>query len=89
MHIRYRTNSSDNLTLATKVAGIPEAVEDGITGLLVPPQDVEQGYQAIKELLKDAAMRERMGEKGRKRVQKVFSGEVMLQKTFSLYEDVR
>ena len=49
--------------VATRAGGIPEVVEDGVTGRLVPPRDHAALAQAIVELLKDDALRARMGER--------------------------
>jgi phosphatidyl-myo-inositol dimannoside synthase len=53
--------------------GIPEIVEDGMTGLLVPHGDVEKLAHAIVSLLEDPARASEMGAKGRDRVAKIFS----------------
>ena len=88
--------------VATRVGGIPEAVADGETGLLVPfeqkpppdfdPRDPERFAQdmaaAIDKLLADPAARERMGQAGRRRVEKQFSWKQIAEKTLALYEDV-
>jgi glycosyltransferase involved in cell wall biosynthesis len=47
--------------VATSVGCMPEYVEDGVTGLLVPPRNVEQLADAIIRLLSDDALRHRMG----------------------------
>lgn len=52
--------------VASSVGCLPEYVEDGVTGLLVPPADVGQLAQAIIRLLSDDAGRCRMGENARK-----------------------
>ena len=75
--------------IATAVGGIPEAVVDGETGLLVPPHDVEQLYLASMHLLNDSDKRKKMGEKSRNRVEKLFSRKIMIQEMFSLYEDIQ
>jgi glycosyltransferase involved in cell wall biosynthesis len=48
--------------VATRVGCLPEYVQDGITGLLVPPRNVEELADAIARLLSDDVMRHRMGE---------------------------
>lgn len=45
--------------IATNVGGIPEVVKDGVTGILVPPDDVSSAAQAIKTLMKDSSLRAR------------------------------
>ena len=54
--------------VATAVAGIPEAVVDGATGLLVPPEDAEALARALTALAADPEGARRMGEAGRRRV---------------------
>jgi len=74
--------------VASNFSGIPEVVEDSITGILVPPGDSYKLAEAIIKLLKDKTLREKMGEFGRKRVEKLFTEERMLQETFTLYEEM-
>ncbi|RME45919.1 MAG: glycosyltransferase family 1 protein, partial [Chloroflexi bacterium] len=50
--------------VATKAGGIPEIVEDGVTGLLVPPKDPEALAQALLRLCRDPDLRARMGRLG-------------------------
>jgi glycosyltransferase involved in cell wall biosynthesis len=53
--------------VATRVGGVPEVVEDGVTGFLVPPRDPAALAAAIVTLLESPALRERMGEAARRR----------------------
>ncbi len=55
--------------IGTRVGGIPEVIDDGVTGLLVPPHDPPALAGAIVRLLKDGALRARMGEAGLERVE--------------------
>lgn len=54
--------------VATRVGGVAELVEDGVSGILVPPGDVEALIAAMDRLLGDPALRRRMGEAGREAV---------------------
>jgi glycosyltransferase involved in cell wall biosynthesis len=74
--------------VATTAGGIPEVVVDGETGFLVPPREHDAMAGAIVKLLKDDALRQRMGEAGRARVRKVFSAERMVQDTLRVYQRV-
>jgi len=58
--------------VATPVTGIPEAVEDGATGLLVPERDPAALAAALRRLLDDAALRVRLAEGARARVEERF-----------------
>ena len=59
--------------VATAVAGIPEAVEDGRTGLLVPPEDPAALSAALLRLLRDPRLRGEMGGAGRRRLAERFA----------------
>ena len=50
--------------LASRIGGIPEAVEEGTTGLLLPPRDVEAWSDALVTICADPDLRRRMGEAG-------------------------
>jgi glycosyltransferase involved in cell wall biosynthesis len=50
--------------VATKVGGIPEAILDGTTGILVPPRDSDAIAQAIIRLIEDTDLRESMSREG-------------------------
>ena len=74
--------------VATAVGGTPEVVVDGITGLLVPPRAPDALAQAITRLLRTPALRRKMGQAGRERVERHFSVERMVQETEALYEEL-
>jgi glycosyltransferase involved in cell wall biosynthesis len=58
--------------VATRTGGIPDAVEHGVTGLLVPPRDPAALARAIAELLEDRERARRFGAAGRERVARGF-----------------
>lgn len=58
--------------VATSVGGLPEAVADGETGLVVPPRDPRALAAAFRRLRNDPALRVRLGDAGRRRVDTVF-----------------
>lgn len=55
--------------VTSRIAGIPELVEDGVSGAVVAPGRVEQVAQALRRLAADPALREQWGAAGRQRVQ--------------------
>jgi glycosyltransferase involved in cell wall biosynthesis len=72
--------------VATTGGALPEVVgEDGVTGLLVPPDDPGALAGAIKRLLDDAELRERLGTAGRERVLGRFTWQVTAAGTAAEY----
>jgi glycosyltransferase involved in cell wall biosynthesis len=74
--------------VATRAGGIPEVVADGTTGLLVPPHDHQSLAAAIVRMLRDPALRQRLGEAGRARVGERFTAERMVAATAEVYAAV-
>jgi len=65
--------------ISTRVGGIPEVVAEG-TGLLVPPRDEVSLSEALKTLITDRALREKMGAGGRRRIIENFSWDVIVER---------
>jgi glycosyltransferase involved in cell wall biosynthesis len=74
--------------VATTAGGIPEIVDEGVNGLLVPPRDAHALAGAIVRLLEDADLRRRMGVAGFARVHARFTVERMIAATAAVYERV-
>ena len=74
--------------VATRVGGVPDVVEDGVTGLLVDPGDLDALAAAIGELVDDPERARAMGERGRERQGREFDLEVMVGRIESLYEEL-
>ena len=74
--------------VATQVGGVPEAVVQGETGLLVPPGDPQALADAVLLLLADRPLAEAMGRAGRDRVAKMFGLDRMIRETEALYQEV-
>jgi glycosyltransferase involved in cell wall biosynthesis len=72
-------------TVASNVGGIPEAIEDGVSGLLVPPKDPHSLANALSFLLRDAATRVRIGDAARARAGRHFAIEHQVSSTEALY----
>jgi glycosyltransferase involved in cell wall biosynthesis len=74
-------------SIAFSVGGIPEVIENEISGLLIPPRDPESFARAISRLAGDAALRARLGEGGRHRAAQ-FNADSMTQQTEAVYNEV-
>jgi len=73
--------------IATRVGGIPELIEHGVSGLLVPPADEVALAQAIQSLLADPSRAARLGEAAIQRVAERFTLERQLNHLIALVEE--
>jgi glycosyltransferase involved in cell wall biosynthesis len=74
--------------VATTAGGIPEIVEHGVHGLLVPPRDAQALADAILRALTDAELRGRLGNAGFTRVKEHFTVERMVAATAAAYQRI-
>jgi glycosyltransferase involved in cell wall biosynthesis len=72
--------------IASDKGGLPEIVEDQVTGLLFPSGDIQQLASALKKLLNDSILREDMGRNARSRVVRKFSRDRFIGDFFRLLE---
>jgi len=80
--------AKEKAVIATNVEGITEVVDDGITGLLVPPKSANALARKITELLSDTTKRLEMGKAGYKKVLNQFSIEKFVEKTKNVYDSL-
>jgi glycosyltransferase involved in cell wall biosynthesis len=78
--------AASKAAVATRVGGVPEVVADGETGFLVPPRDHDAMAERIIELLKDDALRARMGQAALRRARDQFTVARMVDGTMATYE---
>ncbi|MDB5936290.1 MAG: hypothetical protein JWQ01_3634 [Massilia sp.] len=74
--------------VSTTVGGIPEAIDDGVDGLLIAPGDVPALTAALGALLDDAALRERIGDSARTTVRLRFSTDAAVATLSALYREL-
>jgi glycosyltransferase involved in cell wall biosynthesis len=74
--------------VACRAGGIPEAVRDGVNGLLVPPGDAQALGHAIERVLGDHALARRLGQGGRELVAREFSLDSMVEGNLAVYREV-
>ena len=78
--------AASKAVVATNVGGIPEAIADGVTGILVPPRDPPALANALLSLLADPDRARRMGIAGRDRVAAMFSVDRMVSEVERAYD---
>jgi len=71
--------------VATRIGGIPEVVEDNVTGLLVEPKDAKALAAKTAALLDDRALAQRLGQAGRKQIEAKYSLDAMGELLLKLY----
>jgi glycosyltransferase involved in cell wall biosynthesis len=74
--------------VASDAGGLPEVVENGVTGLVVPRGDVDALSEAIALLLNDPERRRRMGRAGRERALRLFDWDRTAQQFEEIYREV-
>ncbi len=74
--------------VATRVGGLPEVVEEGVTGLLVPPNDPKALAGAINSLLDDPQRMRSMGAKGRQRVVEHFTWDKVAERMVGYFREI-
>jgi len=74
--------------IASDTGGMPEAVRDGVNGLLVPPGDVPALGRALSTLLRDRELARRLGEEGRQLMRREFSVDAMVEGNLAVYREL-
>jgi glycosyltransferase involved in cell wall biosynthesis len=70
--------------VATRIAGIPELIEDGVTGMLVAPAEPAAAAEAVRRLLEDPELRNRIAAAGREKVEREFNLEIECERLASI-----
>jgi starch synthase len=86
--VNLEAMACETAVVASAVGGIPEVVDDGRTGLLVPPSDPVALAAALNRLLDDPGLARQMGIAGRERAVAEFSWRAIAEQTVELYEQV-
>ncbi|HHT9110000.1 MAG TPA: glycosyltransferase family 4 protein [Candidatus Brocadiaceae bacterium] len=74
--------------VSTTAGGIPEVVENGVHGILVPPKDPESFADAITRLIENPEVRLRYGITGRELVEEKFTIDKLVEGTLSIYKKI-
>ncbi|MBI3321474.1 MAG: lipopolysaccharide heptosyltransferase II [Candidatus Omnitrophica bacterium] len=73
--------------VASRVGALAELIEDGRSGLLVPPRDPQALAEAIGRFINDPALRQRCVEAGRQRVEAEWTAARMVERTLAVYDE--
>lgn len=84
--IILQAQAMSRAVVATTIGGIPEVVEDGVTGLLIPPRDAVALAEKISLLLNDPALSAQLGRAAHLSIEKNFSLDAMGERLLALYE---
>ena len=74
--------------VACRAGGMPEAVADGVSGVLVDPGSSTQLAAAMRRLIDDPALRTRLGAQGRARIEREFSVDHMVEGNLAVYREL-
>jgi glycosyltransferase involved in cell wall biosynthesis len=74
--------------VATRIGGIPEVVQEGVTGLLVEPKDAAALASAIAAVLDDKALAGKLTQAGRQQIEQAYSLDAMGERLLRLYAGV-
>ncbi|OGO46341.1 MAG: hypothetical protein A2Z30_07040 [Chloroflexi bacterium RBG_16_64_43] len=85
-HVVLEAFAAGTPVLATRVGGTPEVVEHGVSGWLIPSGDEAELGRALRMLLGDAALRERLRAGGRRTLEGRFRLDSLMQQTLSVLE---
>jgi alpha-maltose-1-phosphate synthase len=86
--VNLEAMACETAVVASRVGGIPEVVSDGVTGLLVPPDDPAALADALNALLRDPGRAAAMGLAGRERAVTEFSWDAVAAQTAELYAEL-
>jgi glycosyltransferase involved in cell wall biosynthesis len=80
--------AASKAVVATRVGGLAESVIDGVTGILVAPKDARALAAGIAKVVRDPALADEMGGRGRERVLQHFTLERMAMQNESYYYEL-
>jgi len=86
--VNLEAMACETAVVASRVGGIPEVVADGVTGLLVPPDDPASLADALNALVRDPGRAAAMGQAGRERALNEFSWDAVAAQTAALYAEL-
>jgi starch synthase len=80
--------ASGTPVVASRLGGVPEVVEDGVTGFLIEPGNVEALRERLTQVLRDPLLAERLGRSARARFLEDFTWEACAARCLSAYSEL-
>jgi glycosyltransferase involved in cell wall biosynthesis len=77
--------SMGKIVIASKIAGIPEQIEDGLDGLLVEPSDEVMLAEKIELIMNNSKLSDQLAQRAKDKFSKQFSSEIAVKKYLDLY----
>ena len=74
--------------VVSNVGGLPEVVENGVSGFVVPPRNPKKIAETIEKLISDANLRKQIGENGRERVKMLYNWEDNVRQMIQIYKEL-
>jgi len=80
--------ASGTPVVCSRIGGLPEIVEDAVTGVLVEPGDIDGLHAALDELVRDKALATRLGSNARERAVERFTWDACAARCLAAYEEI-
>ena len=74
--------------VVSNVGGLPEVVDNGITGIIVEPENISDTVKAIEKLILNKELRISMGKEGRKKVKKMYNWDDNVNTMIDNYKEI-
>lgn len=87
--VQLEAHASGKSVISTDLpTGVPYVNQHGVSGLVVPPGDVERLASALQELVANKALRDTLGHQARTRMLQSFTSQVMAEKILKIYQEI-
>lgn len=81
------SSALENPVIVSDVGGLPEVIENDVTGIVVPPKNSQMAANAIEKLYLNKELRIRMGKKGRERVKEFYNWQDNIDQMIRIYHE--
>jgi glycosyltransferase involved in cell wall biosynthesis len=86
-NVLVEASSQRLVCLSTNISGVPELLEDGENGLVVPPENPQALAATLELAIRDPALRHRLGEAAERRVREHFDYHASIRQLTGLFEE--